>query len=388
MASMIKSSHLLNDILKQYPDKIMSTIQQLAIETLESTEKILVFGAGDNGKRVASLMVSAGYPLLGFIDDTPVKQGSILNGLPIFSVESAVEAFGNEVLIIISIFHPFHSFRKTRERFHTYGWHSISFLNIGMLFSKEFLPFYFLDHPEVVLKHTHSYQRLNDLLIDERSKNELTAHLYFRLHLDFNGLPEPIGPNFSYLKNRLPPDIVFVDGGAFDGDTVRGFLDLVNENFTRIFAFEPDFSNFAKLKAFHQSLPSSLKEKIYVMNAGLWSKNNCLGFQTTATAGSCLSPEASNKINVFSVDESIQTESLILLKLDVEGAERDALYGAKKILQEGRAIVVVAAYHQPDDLWSLPELILAFNSGYSFGLRSHGDDGADLMLYAFPPGTI
>jgi hypothetical protein len=46
--------------------------------------------------------------------------------------------------------------------------------------------------------------------------------------------------------------------------------------------------------------------------------------------------------------------------------------------------LAVAVYHQPDDLWSLPALLREINPTYQFGLRSHMDDGTDLMLYAVP----
>lgn len=376
---------LLNNIFDQCHENQISSIQNDVKEILRNSTDILIFGAGNNGKRIAQAMMLAGYSPLGFIDDTPDKQGTTLVELPIFSVESAAQIVGKKALVVISIFSPVHSFRRTRQRLSTYGWHCISLLSIGMFFSKEFLPFYFLGNPNDVLNQKKSYQQLFNLLIDDRSRQELLSHLNFRLYLDFDGLLNPIGPNFLYLKDLLPSDVVFIDGGAFDGDTIRAFLDVVKDNFSNIYAFEPDPSNFSKLNAFHKSLSYSIKDKINCINAGLWSKSGSFGFNATATAGSSLSVEASTKSNVIAIDDYFKTNAPFLLKLDVEGAERDVLYGAQTFLESGRAIVVVAVYHQPDDLWLLPKLIHDFNSGYRFGLRSHGDDGTDLMLYAFPP---
>lgn len=40
---------------------------------------------------------------------------------------------------------------------------------------------------------------------------------------------------------------MFVDGGAFDGDTINGFLQFTQGKFKYIYAFEPDTHNYNKL---------------------------------------------------------------------------------------------------------------------------------------------
>jgi FkbM family methyltransferase len=247
------------------------------------------------------------------------------------------------------------------------------------------LPFYFLDRPEKVLAARDHYYRLFDSLIDERSREELVRHLLFRLYFDPDVLPEPIGMNFEYFGQLLPEDVSFVDGGAFDGDSVEAFLNAVGDRFSRVLAFEPDTLNFQKLELFRAALPHSIRTRIELCNAGLWSQSTHLKFAVTGTLGSALATGEGNEVPVVALDDYLQTSSPLFIKYDVEGAEHDALLGARRLLKRSNATLAVAVYHQPDDLWSLPSLIQTINPDYRFALRSHMDDGTDLMLYALPP---
>jgi hypothetical protein len=72
------------------------------------------------------------------------------------------------------------------------------------------------------------------------------------------------------------------------------------------------------------------------------------------------------------------------IKMDIEGAELDAISGGMKVLGRGRAIWAVCVYHKPADLWQLP-LVLSQNSqGYSFFLRKHLKEFWDTVCYAIP----
>jgi hypothetical protein len=72
------------------------------------------------------------------------------------------------------------------------------------------------------------------------------------------------------------------------------------------------------------------------------------------------------------------------VKLDVEGAEDQALLGMRKLIQLQRPYIEVAIYHRPADLYQLAEIILSISDQYRFDLRAYGYDGADMMLCAFP----
>ena len=60
-----------------------------------------------------------------------------------------------------------------------------------------------------------------------------------------------------------------------------------------------------------------------------------------------------------------------LIKLDVEGCEREALEGARKSITQHKPKLILSAYHRTEDLLELPLLIREMNSGYKLYLRHH-----------------
>lgn len=72
------------------------------------------------------------------------------------------------------------------------------------------------------------------------------------------------------------------------------------------------------------------------------------------------------------------------IKMDIEGAELDALIGARHSIEKDLPVLAISAYHQPDHVWRIPLLIQSFSDQYRFFLRSHNEEGWDLVCYAVP----
>lgn len=74
-----------------------------------------------------------------------------------------------------------------------------------------------------------------------------------------------------------------------------------------------------------------------------------------------------------------------LIKLDIEGAELEALEGSVELLQSSRATLAVCVYHRQDHLWSIPLFVLTKLPGFSVFLRRHREYLDDFVMYAIPP---
>jgi FkbM family methyltransferase len=355
-------------------------------EKLRAAPGVLIHGCGRSGRTIARALKSVGQTPLGFLDETPSKQGTQIDSLPVYAPAEARRLHDAGCVVLVAIFRPGHSFRATRRRLMDLGFRSVlSLFAVAAALPEELLPFYFFDRPERVLAARDEYYRLFDALSDPRSRAELVGHLRFRLQVDSDALPEPLGLDYGYFAGRLAEDVGFIDGGAFDGDSVGAFFKLVDGRFSRVIAFEPDALTFRKLRAYREGLPDALRQRVELCNAGLWSESTRLPFDATGTLGSALGNGQGTEVAVVALDDYAHTSSPLFVKYDVEGAERDALLGARRLLARGDTALAVAVYHRPDDLWSLAALIREINPAYRFGLRSHMDDGADLMLYAVPP---
>lgn len=73
---------------------------------------------------------------------------------------------------------------------------------------------------------------------------------------------------------KLKPDEIFVDIGAYTGDTLSYFLKISNSHFEKYLVFEPDLKNFEILK---RNVDSFENPNIQIFNIGastLVSTNN------------------------------------------------------------------------------------------------------------------
>ena len=88
----------------------------------------------------------------------------------------------------------------------------------------------------------------------------------------------------------------------------------------------------------------------------------------------------------FPISELLNPDTRItFIKMDIEGAEFDALRGARAAIERHRPVLAVCVYHQQDDLWRLPLLMKEMVPDYRMYLRCHEGDGWQTVAYAVPP---
>jgi len=92
-------------------------------------------------------------------------------------------------------------------------------------------------------------------------------------------------------------------------------------------------------------------------------------------------------IQVVALDEAIPHFRPNLIKMDVEGAEMDALRGAGRLIQKYRPGLAISSYHHPAHLWQIPKLVSELCPEHKLYLRCHSHSSFDLVLYAFPRST-
>lgn len=64
-------------------------------------------------------------------------------------------------------------------------------------------------------------------------------------------------------------------------------------------------------------------------------------------------------------------EKVDLIKMDIEGAEKEALQGAVETIRKFRPKLHVCAYHHIDDIWQIPDLLNNISSGYNLHFAAH-----------------
>jgi FkbM family methyltransferase len=354
-------------------------------------KSLVLFGAGYLGRKVLAGLCKKDIQPLAFVDNDPTKWGQSIDGLQVLSPQEGAKRFYNTAAFIVTIWNPHHSYLHTRQQLLTLNCPKvIPFAALFWKYPDVFLPYYQFDVPHRILERSSNIKKAFALLSDEESRQQFAAQLRWRMLLDFEGLPTP-SPQDQYFSTDIISFLsseVFVDCGAFDGDTVRSFLKRRGSIFKKIVAFEPDTHNFEKLLKFLSTLDKKTKSKIIALNCAVGAQRDKVHFDALGTAGSFVSDAGFIEVDSISLDEKLVDDTTTFLKFDIEGAELDALVGAQHVIRRAKPIVAVCVCHRPDDLWMIPLYLHSLNRDYHIFFRAHGDEGLDLVCYAIPPHRL
>jgi FkbM family methyltransferase len=177
----------------------------------------------------------------------------------------------------------------------------------------------------------------------------------------------------------LDPQEVFVDGGAYTGDTVVRFLQATEGQFRAIYSFEPDTISFAKLKEYVDSLSDP---RIHIYPFGIGGSRGSIKFSNQGTLGSKASETAETTVEIVDLDSTLIDVRPTLVKLDIEGYELDALNGMRHIIIEQAPKLAVCIYHKPADLWQLPLFLKEMVPEYRLFIRHYSPFLYDTVCYA------
>lgn len=169
---------------------------------------------------------------------------------------------------------------------------------------------------------------------------------------------------------------VFIDGGAYDFDTSKLLLKKCKPE--KIFAFEPDRDNLNKIQT---SIGTYSDVEIELINKGLWNQADTLYFNSSGDKESCIVEEGNDMIEVAAIDDLIQ-EKVTFIKMDIEGAEMNALIGAQKLISKYKPKLAICVYHKVNDLIDIPSFVLSLVPEYKLYLRHYSWTPAEMVMYA------
>jgi len=338
---------------------------------------IALFGAGRTGRQVAQAL---GPAVVCFLDDTAALQGRTVAGLPVYSLDEGLRRLGKHALVLVCIFSTRHALGHTRARLRRHGDVQVASFSEALHLTGQGLPNLYLGDIAHQVAQRPRYERLRARLADARSHQVLEQHLRMRLLAEFDAEPDARDAlGFQDLADT--EHLSFVDGGAFDGDTLQEFLAWRGDRFARVVAFEPDAANADRLRTFVATQPASRRERITVRESALWSSCTRLAFDAGGEVGSALAAAGACAVQTEDLASLDGLPDPLWIKLDVEGAEGEVLRGGEAWIRRRRPVLAISVYHRPDDLLDLFERVEGWSLPYRYHLRCHGGDGTDLMLY-------
>lgn len=234
---------------------------------------------------------------------------------------------------------------------------------------------------EIVLKlHKKEILDCFDNLYDDRSRE-----IYYKViksRIDCEPLEEKDVSFRSYFGvypfGEARANEVFVDCGAFVGDTIENYMFEKNGIFKKIYAFEPDAINRNALKKRINRLSDEWNfelSKVEICDCAVGARNEILAMERDerqnglgSKIGQFFGKE--EKIHIVSLDEYIK-EKITLLKADVESYEFNMIQGAKNHIMNEKPYISVCIYHNAVDLYSIQLLLAKLVPEYHFAIRQH-----------------
>lgn len=386
----------------------MTNIHSLLIDDSQYFEKIkkynhiIVYGAGNKAKLTIPLLENKGIVPCVVCDGNSALWGNTFLGkYPICSYEQATSKFSNYCILICATVHVateiIEELGKKGEKNPIY--HCCNLFKVDSCFLST----------QDYLSNFDRYSAVYDLLEDDLSKQIYIEFLNSKMTGSMFSLQKLTdGDTFfdQQLLGSCSSDDVYVDAGAYTGDTLCRFIAYSGLRYKKAILFEADEANFCALKNF---VDYGVVPHTQLINCALWSEKTEKNFYTLkdnhnlhfgspnlfndfneiADNTSLFASEKQNtsaisqKVETVTLDCVLQSESPTIMKINALAADLPILEGSIQTLKRCLPNIILEYGVRPEYILAEVELLHGLNLGYRFYLRQKSIFGDNkTVLYA------
>lgn len=351
------------------------------IEDLSQFDQVFLYGAGVYGRSTLAFLKEYlpdfQTKVRGFLDDTPEKIGTDLDGVAIFSRDTIQENNENCGYLVCSDERS-HEIMKQKLLESGAAEKQILFPEIAFLDFKKDRDF--------IKKCKAEFLALSEMLADDRSRqvlqNILEYHLYHRPQL-----LEEIADGIE--KRYFDEDLLkgqgkgtYLDCGSYIGDTLKEYVRYSGDPAANMICCEPNKENVLKIR---EVIEENAFINTSIREVGVWNKEGTMLFECAGEKSGYISDTGNVKIDVDTIDRVVGDRALDFLKIEVDGAEYEALTGAVEVIRREQPVVAISVYHQMENILRIPFLLKGYNFDYKIYLRHYGQKTlTDTICYALP----
>jgi FkbM family methyltransferase len=377
-------------MLKKTTCEIEKEINELFDLELENQldfadKEVMIFGTGTRAKEVCDVLEKnhinvkrilnrAGTFTSAFEDDVEVLTPN----------DPQISKYEKEnAIVIMGIFNPYADEFGLIDELRRFGYVNIlSYLEIFYFLKNQLSDGMWLTQREFYFEHKKEIIEAAKLFEDELSYNIFAAILKFKLTGSYNKeLLEPKGeqyfPNDIDFYNKVLT--CFVDCGAYDGDTINQLLNQYKGVVETVIAFEPDMKSYEKLLDSTKNIDNL---KLITLPCGVWDNNTVLNFNSGLESSSFIGDQGISLVSAVKIDSVLKNIDVSVIKMDIEGAEYNALIGSEMTIKKYKPALAICLYHRPEDFYKIPLLIKSINEEYKLSIRLHCHCLFELVLYA------
>lgn len=319
---------------------------------IKAEKPIVLYGMGNGADKILKQFEKRNIKINGVFASDCFVRDKVFHGFKIKSYSAIKEELGNMIVIV------------------SFGSQLPDVVeNIKRIASEQEL--YAVDVPvfgdiifdmEYYKNHSAEFFELYNNLADEQSKLVLQNIIAFKLTGKIEYLincetEEQETENFLNLNNSL----VFFDLGAYRGDTVKKFIDSVND-YRQIVAVEPDKKTFKKLLKNTEDL-----KNFTAVNSCVGEKVQEVSFLMAGGRNSHIGE--GDLIKMETIDNLAKIIPPDFIKMDIEGNELSALLGGENTIKNNKPKMQIACYHRSEDLLTIYKKVKEINKDYKVYLR-------------------
>lgn len=335
----------------------------VTFQEIKNHKKIVLWGNGTYTKELIDMLGKE--KIVAIFDNDKHKWGNEIYGINVLNPgEYFKDIMDDETIIVISVVS--YNYEIANQIISQWKISESRIFAVTHLFSERYMY-----DVQSIFDNENKISEVHSLLEDEQSREYFVNFLNARISRNPLYLKENdcMKANYEYISQNdysiVPKrkDLI-LDCGAYTGDTSKIFLEKTNQD-CRIFAIEPFKGNYRKLCEWIER--ENLKDKVYPIQSLLGYANDEVVISASTESSVSSSVEncgkICNKILVEKLDELI-FEKVSFIKMDIEGAELDALKGAAQIIKRDKPQMVISAYHRTCHMWEIPLLIKEIEPSY------------------------
>lgn len=339
-------------------------------------KEIYIYGTGVSSKKLKDLIsLNTDIKILGFIDS--YKTTTILDDMKIYNINDFEDK--DKTIVICTYYEEWID-------------EIINILNSNDI-NNYFINMIILDSMYRLDEINYNLFKDKILFVKEKLQSEIDHNIWDTI---INALKNNEN-NISLFENyylygnqqyldciKIENNDIIIEGGIFDGITSLKIAKYLVDG--KIYAFDPLIDN-QKNELFNNSKIKIIKEALWNTNRDLYFINNGAGSYVSEDYCEDKTQIKSVKIKSISIDSFIKDnklEKFDFLKLDVEGAELNVLFGAIESIKQYRPKLAISIYHSLEDFFDIPFYLMSELENYDFNIRLYSGALMDTVLYAIP----
>lgn len=351
-----------------------------------SDRPLALYGAGKLGRMAADICARIDQPIAFAVDRQATQGARLLDHIPVYQPDAIPPEQRGITRIAVCVVTS--AFTPIRDALAEAGWRDVvpvydllePYTRVTGMGNGWFAgP---LDHDDLL-----SVDRVLDGWADDTSRAahlQLLAWRVLREEWIFEDAPVSIDDRYFIpeVLAAFGACETLLDAGAWHGEVLCRYIDVLAERFNSAVAVEPDAANADALAARIANLAPSVATRIRTVTCALGDHDGTTAFAEGLGLASRLRADGSRQIPLRRIDSLNVAPSLI--KLHLEGNELAALHGARHTLERHRPLLALTTYHNRDGLAHTPGWLMDNLPEYHILMRLHGWCATGVVVYAIP----